>query len=57
MAAARSGQKSMIEAMRWRANDGIKILVVDKSDFSKRRILEMPAFMVFHFGNAWEKMA
>ncbi|MBL8513235.1 MAG: carotenoid oxygenase family protein, partial [Betaproteobacteria bacterium] len=55
MAAARSGQKSMIEAMQWRANDGIKVLVVDKSDFSKRRILEMPAFMVFHFGNAWEK--
>ncbi len=55
MAAVRAGQKSMIGAMQWRAADGIKVLVIDKSDFSKRRILEMPAFMVFHFGNAWEK--
>jgi all-trans-8'-apo-beta-carotenal 15,15'-oxygenase len=53
-AAVRSGAKSMIGAMHWRAQDGIKILVVDKADFSRRRILEMPAFMVFHFGNAWE---
>ncbi|MBL8520145.1 MAG: carotenoid oxygenase family protein [Betaproteobacteria bacterium] len=55
MAAVRAGQKSMIGAMQWRAADGIKVLIVDKDDFSKRRVLEMPAFMVFHFGNAWER--
>jgi carotenoid cleavage dioxygenase len=55
MAAVRAGQKSMVDAMQWRAADGIKVLVIDKSDFSRRRVLEMPAFMVFHFGNAWEK--
>ncbi len=55
MAAVRAGGKSMIEAMQWRPENGMKVLVVDKADFSRRRILEMPAFMVFHFGNAWEK--
>ncbi len=43
------------EAMTWNASSPTKVMVVDKSDFSKRRILEMPAYMVFHFGNAWEK--
>jgi all-trans-8'-apo-beta-carotenal 15,15'-oxygenase len=47
--------KSFGEAMKWKSNDSVKILVVEKADFSKRRILELPAFMIFHFGNAWEE--
>lgn len=47
--------KSFGEAMTWKANDSVKILVVEKADFSKRRVLELPAFMVYHFGNAWEE--
>ena len=43
------------ESMTWNASTPTKVMVVDKNDFSKRRILEMPSFMVFHFGNAWEK--
>ncbi|WP_457421028.1 carotenoid oxygenase family protein [Roseateles sp. P5_E7] len=52
-AAVRGGQ-SMLEAMRWGAGQPTRVLVIDKADFSKRRIYEMPACHVFHFGNAWD---
>lgn len=52
-AAVRAGQ-SMLEAMRWGAGQPTRVLVVDKADFSKRRVHEMPASHVFHFGNAWD---
>jgi carotenoid cleavage dioxygenase len=42
------------QALTWNGKDSTKVLIVDRNDFSKRRVLEMPAFMVFHFGNAWE---
>jgi all-trans-8'-apo-beta-carotenal 15,15'-oxygenase len=47
--------KSFGEAMTWKANDSVKIMIVEKADFSQRRVLELPAFMVYHFGNAWEQ--
>lgn len=47
--------KSIGEAMTWDANAPTRVLVIDKADFTKRRIFEMPAHMVFHFGNAWEE--
>ena len=46
--------KGFAQSMVWNARDPMKVLVVDKADFSRRRVLEMPACMVFHFGNAWE---
>lgn len=52
-AAMRNG-KSFGEALTWKQGESTRVLVIDKNDFSKRRILEMPGFMVFHFGNAWE---
>ena len=54
MQALRDG-KGIGQAMTWNANASTKVLVVEKTDFSKRRILELPAHMVFHFGNAWEE--
>ncbi|MBB4843958.1 carotenoid cleavage dioxygenase [Paucibacter oligotrophus] len=45
---------SMAGALRWQAAESCKVLVVAKADFSHRRILEIPACMVFHFGNAWD---
>ncbi len=42
------------QALTWKGNESTRVLIVDRNDFTKRRILEMPAFMVFHFGNAWE---
>jgi all-trans-8'-apo-beta-carotenal 15,15'-oxygenase len=53
MAAVRAGQ-SMLEAMRWRADQPTRVLVIDKADFSRRRVFEMPACHIFHFGNAWD---
>jgi len=54
MAALRGGQ-SMLDSMRWQAQDATRVLVVDKADFSRRRVFEMPASLVFHFGNAWDE--
>ncbi len=42
------------QALTWKGDESTKVLIVDRNDFSKRRVLEMPSFMVFHFGNAWE---
>lgn len=52
-AAMRNGA-AFAQALTWKGNESTKVLIVDRNDFSKRRILEMPSFMVFHFGNAWE---
>lgn len=38
----------------WRPELGMKILVIDKDDFSKQRIYEAPAAFFFHTGDAWE---
>lgn len=45
---------SMIDAMRWQPEAGTRVLVVDKADFGRRRMFEVPACHVFHFGNAWD---
>lgn len=54
MGAVREGQ-SMVQAMRWQAEQPTRVLVIDKADFQRQRVLEMPATMVFHFGNAWDE--
>lgn len=51
--AVRSGT-SMLGAMRWGADSPTRVLVVDKADFSRQRVFEMPACNVFHVGNAWD---
>ncbi|RTL43389.1 MAG: carotenoid oxygenase [Burkholderiales bacterium] len=53
MAAVRAGS-SMIDAMQWAGEQPTRVLVVDKADFSRQRVFEMPAAHVFHFGNAWD---
>ncbi|MET0520048.1 MAG: carotenoid oxygenase family protein, partial [Burkholderiaceae bacterium] len=54
MAAWRAGGISMLDAMHWQGDAPTKVLVIDKADLGRRRILEMPACFVFHFGNAWD---
>lgn len=54
MQAVRAGQ-SMVQAMRWQAGEATRVLVIDKADFQRQRLLEMPATMMFHFGNAWDE--
>jgi carotenoid cleavage dioxygenase len=38
----------------WDAGRPIRAVVVDKADFSLRRIIEQPVGPVFHFGNGWD---
>ena len=52
-AAVRAGQ-AMLDAMRWHAEQPTRVLIIDKADFSRQRLFEMPACHVFHFGNAWD---
>lgn len=44
---------SLSAAMRWRAQDATRVLVLDKATLTPRWF-ELPAALVFHFGNAWE---
>ncbi|HTD05181.1 carotenoid oxygenase family protein [Undibacterium sp.] len=45
---------SYLDAHVWRPELGMRVLVVDKSNWSKRQWLELPAGFLFHVGNAWE---
>ena len=49
-----AGPTTFLDAHQWHPERPTRVLVVDKSDFSKYRFLELPAQWVFHFGNAWE---
>lgn len=53
MDALRNG-KSMVEGIDWRPEEATKVLVIDKSDWSRTHVFELPAMMLFHFGNAWD---
>lgn len=53
MAAVRGGS-AMLDAMHWAGEQPTRVLVVDKADFSRTRVFDMPACNVFHFGNAWD---
>ncbi len=41
--------------MSWKPELGTQVLVVDKDDFSKRRVFELPAFSFFHLAAGWEE--
>jgi len=44
----------MASAMRWNAQEAMRVLVIDKATLQVRRTLEAPPQLVFHFGNAWD---
>lgn len=44
--------RNFLDSHVWRPELGMRVLVVDKADWSRR--LELPAGFVFHLGNAWE---
>ncbi|MEO8250558.1 MAG: carotenoid oxygenase family protein [Burkholderiales bacterium] len=46
---------SFLDAHVWRPELGMRALVVDKKDWKKRRMLQLPAGFLFHLGNAWEE--
>lgn len=43
------------QAMRFHADQPLRILVIDKNDVAQRRVFELPPQMVFHVGNAFER--
>ncbi len=53
----RQSADSFLDAHEWQPDQPTRVLVVDKSDFTNHRFLELPAQWVFHFGNAWEDEA
>jgi carotenoid cleavage dioxygenase-like enzyme len=42
-------------SLEWKPEDGLKVLIVDKSDFTKTRWAQAPARAFFHTGAAWEE--
>jgi carotenoid cleavage dioxygenase len=43
------------QAFRFEPNEPLRILVLRKDDIRERRVFELPAQMVFHVGNAFER--
>ena len=39
----------------WRPETGTQVLLIDKADLTKSRIVELPPFGFFHLGDAWEE--
>lgn len=50
----RAREGTMLEAYYFQPNQPMRLLIYDKNDFAKVAEVELPAGMVFHFGNAWE---
>lgn len=40
----------------WHPETGTQVLIIDKADLSKRRVVELPPFGFFHLGDAWEEV-
>ena len=45
---------NFLDAHVWRPEQGTRVLVIDKNDFSQHQWYELPAQWIFHFGNGWE---
>ncbi len=41
------------DMMEWHPEWSTQILVLDKTDLSRQRVYELPAFFFFHLGSAW----
>jgi len=46
--------KTILDSYTFHADRPARVLIVDKSNLSNQRWLEMPAHFTFHYGNAWE---
>lgn len=45
---------SYLDTHVWNGKRPMRALVVDRNDFTLKRSIEMPAAMLFHFGNGWD---
>lgn len=43
-----------VNSLEWRPDEALRVLIIDKSDFSQQRWAEVPAKAFFHTGAAWE---
>lgn len=46
---------SFLDAHVWRPELGMRALVIDKRNWERRQLFELPAGFLFHIGNAWEE--
>lgn len=45
---------SFLDGHIWHGDRPLRAVVVDRADFSLRRVLEMPAGLALHLGNGWD---
>jgi len=45
----------IVDGYVWREDEPFRVLVLDKNDYSRRRLYELPAMFFFHTGDAWEE--
>jgi all-trans-8'-apo-beta-carotenal 15,15'-oxygenase len=43
-----------VDGFTWHGEQPFRVLVLDKNDYTNRRIYELPAMFFFHTGDAWE---
>jgi all-trans-8'-apo-beta-carotenal 15,15'-oxygenase len=46
---------SFLDCHEWLADAPLRVLTVDKGDWTQRRFYELPTGFLFHLGNAWEE--
>lgn len=51
----RSAGASVLDSYVWRPALGMRVLVVDKTDWKQQQVLLLPSGFLFHLGNAWEE--
>lgn len=45
----------LVDGFVWRPDVPFRVLVLDKNDYSNRRMYELPPMFFFHTGDAWEE--
>jgi carotenoid cleavage dioxygenase-like enzyme len=50
------GQSNIpLTSLGWQPDMGTQVMILDKSDLSARRVVELPTFFAFHMTSAWEE--
>jgi all-trans-8'-apo-beta-carotenal 15,15'-oxygenase len=48
-------ETSHLDTHVWNGNRPMRAVVIDRADFTLKRSVDMPAGMLFHFGNGWDE--
>jgi len=51
----RGPETTVLGFQSWNGKRPMRAVVVDRNDFSLRKVIEMPAGMVLHLGNGWNQ--